>query len=373
MKKGGIVFVAGLSIIASAAACSSSHNSLVADAGTTTGSCSNPPVVEDANLKECSGCMSMQSCTSLAPVEACCTWMASPDVALARPTMPLHRYYASGSPDLTCLASAPAGGMQQTVTLTGYVWLFSSGVDSAGVKVEVFKETNPNTDGAIDPTPLNPGGYVTKMTDPAYPQDTTWSSKCPNGCQFRQYTISGIPTDTPLVIKTSDGNGMGMWATVYDYNIYFSSSSLQTPDGGGAPQAYYLATAAAATDLGVVAGTVGLSPDSSKGMLAGEVHDCNDVRLNGATVGTSVEVSGGIFYLTGNEGNPLPDQTAHTTSDLSLFGGINYPTGTPIRVTAVAKDPANAGKLLMLGTYVVQAYPGAVTALALRGRRPWQP
>ena len=54
------------------------------------------------------------------------------------------------------------------------------------VKVEVFKETNPNTNGAIDSAPLGSGPYITKMTDPAYPQDTTWSSKCPSGCQFRQ-------------------------------------------------------------------------------------------------------------------------------------------------------------------------------------------
>ena len=28
------------------------------------------------------------------------------------------------------------------VTLTGYVWLFSSGQDSAGIKVDVFTEPN---------------------------------------------------------------------------------------------------------------------------------------------------------------------------------------------------------------------------------------
>jgi hypothetical protein len=362
MNKGGIVFLSGLFLIASAA-CSSSSNSLVADAGTSTGSCSSPVQAEDSNLKQCAGCTAMQSCTPQAPVEACCTWTAVPDAPLARPAQPLHRYYQSGAPDLSCLASAPSAGTSQMVTLTGYVWLFASGLDSSGVKVEVFKENNPNTDGSIG---AMVGSYTTKMTDPAYPQDTTWSSKCPSGCQFRQYTIPNVPTETALIIKTSD-TGSGMWATLYDYNVFFASSAVSNG------MVTYDATAAAATDLGVVAGTVGLTPDSSKGMLAGEVHDCADVRVSGATVGTSVPPEGQVFYLTGNEGNPLPDQSAHATSDLSLFGGINYPTGTPIRVTAVARDPAASGKDLMLGTYVVQVYPGAVTALALRGRRPWQP
>jgi hypothetical protein len=212
------------------------------------------------------------------------------------------------------------------------------------------------------------------MTDAVDPIDTTWNTHgCPNGCSYRQYKIANVPTETPLVIKTSDATGSGMWATVYEYNIYFSNSSLVTPDGGGAADATYLATAASASDLGVAAGAVGISPNPSDGLLVGEVHDCGDVRLSGATVGVTVPPQGQLFYFTGDEGNPLPDQTVHVTEAMGMFGGFNFPTGGPVRVTAVGEDPASAGKFLMLGTYVVQMYPGAMTALSLRGRRPWQP
>jgi hypothetical protein len=257
------------------------------------------------------------------------------------------------------------------VTLTGYVWLFSSGVDSQGVKVDVYTENNPNTDGSVSSNPI--GSYTTTAADPPDPINTSWSSKCASGCSFRQYTIPSVPTETPLVIKTSDATGSGMWATVYEYNVYFSNSSLVTPDGGGVAEATYLATATATVDLGVVAGVVGLSFNASDGLLIGEVHDCNDVRLSDATVGVTVPPQGQLFYFTSDEGNPLPDQQAHDTEALGMFGGINFPAGVPVRVTAMGNDPANAGRFLMLGTYVVRAYPGAVTAISLRGRRPWQP
>jgi len=258
------------------------------------------------------------------------------------------------------------------VTLTGYVRIFSSGTDSAGVKVQVFTENNPKTpDGSFDAT--NPlGSYTTSMTDASDPIDTTWDTHgCPNGCSYRQYTIPNVPTETPLVIRTSDATGSGMWGTIYEYNVYFPNASLTAADGG-APGATYDATAVAADDPGVVAGSVGQAPDATRGMLAGEVHDCGDVRLAGATVGTTVPPQGPLYYSTSDEGNPLLDQTARVTSELSLFAGINLPTGQPIRVTAIGDDPAASGKFLMLGTYVVQMYPGALTTLSLRGRRPWQ-
>jgi hypothetical protein len=148
----------------------------------------------------------------------------------------------------------------------------------------------------------------------------------------------------------------------------------------GVPTVTYDATAVAGPDLSTVAGTVGQTIESNMGLLAGEVHDCSDLRLGGATVGTTVTTATQVLYFTSDEGNPLPTQAASDTSDLSLFGALNLPTGQPIRVTATGQCPATApmsvcspGNNVMLGTYVVQVYPGAVTAISLRGRRPWQP
>jgi hypothetical protein len=369
MTKGVAVLLSGLTVIA-AVACSSS-NSVPYDAGTI----STSTVVQDMDLKTCSGCSA--TCGGSLPLDACCTCVGEPANTLVRST-DLHRYSApagaSPTPDLSCLGTPAPLGTPKMVTLTGYVWLFSSGVDSQGVKVDIYTENNPNTDGTISASPI--GSYTTSMSDPADPTPTSWDSQCPSGCSYRQYKIANIPTETPLVIKTSDASGQGLWATVYDYNIYFPNSDV---DGGSTPTVSYDATAAASTDPGTVALTLGHTIDGADGLLAGEVHDCGDDRLSGATVGTSAAPSSYTFtYFTSDESDPTPDQTATSTSNLGLFGGVNIPVGMPLRVTAVGTCPAGqstckAGSPVMLGTYVVQLYAGAVTALSIRGRRPWQP
>src|SRR5206468_2523742 len=121
---------------------------------------------------------------------------------------------------------------------------------------------------------------------------------------------------------------------------------------------------------GVVAATVGATIKAGKGLIAGEVHDCGDVRLSGAMVDSDQPHDSQMFYFTDNESDPLPDlNNKNGTSRLGLFGAINFPTGTPIRLSAIGKYN---GKDVLLGTYVVQTYAGAVTAMSFRGRRPSQ-
>jgi hypothetical protein len=378
MNKGGIVFLASIGFLA-ASACSSGSHTPVGDAGGPTATCGSTLTVEDESEKDCTTCTTGGTCSTQTPIKACCTYAGQPTTPLVRTTGE-HRFSApsgaSGTPDLSCLSSPGTLGTPQTVTLTGYVWLFDTGSDSAGVQVQVFAENHPDTpDGTFSSTPL--GTYTTKSTDPADPVDTTWNSNCPNGCSYRQYTISGIPTETPLVIETSDATGGATWATLYDYNIYFPNMAVENE--GGTPTVHYDATAASSGDPNTVAGSLGYTVTS--GVIAGEVHDCwtdpdgyvAGIRVSGATVGSSVLPEGNqIFYSNSSESSPLLVQSATSTTPLGLYGGVNYPTGVPIRITAVGEDPANPGKFLMLGTYVVQTFPSAVTALSLRGRRPWQ-
>ncbi|HEY3822875.1 MAG TPA: hypothetical protein VGL81_37175 [Polyangiaceae bacterium] len=368
------LFVGALGIVASAA-CSSTGVPESSDGGASA-SCANAPTVEDVTPptgpQQCATCSPSSTCTSSEPLDACCNWVAEPHDALAD-GINLHRYSttnASATPDLSCLAQAGTLGTPQMVTLTGYVWLFSSGVDSQGVNVAVYTENTPTTpDGSISSAPISMP-YTTSMSDPIDPTEagtlSEWNTKCPNGCSYRQYTIQNVPTETPLVIVTSDG-GSNQWATLYDYNIYFKNSDVQ----GG--MVSYNATAVAGPDLSTVTGTLGLTLQNGMGLLAGEVHDCSDIRLFGATVETTGSHEGPLVYFTEDESDPLPTYEAHDTSHLGLFGAINMQPGMPIRVSAVGEDPANAGQFLMLGTYVVQVYTGAVTAVSLRGRRPWQP
>ncbi|MGH7330767.1 MAG: hypothetical protein ACREJX_20650, partial [Polyangiaceae bacterium] len=193
-----------------------------------------------------------------------------------------------------------------------------------------------------------------------------------------------VPTEKPLVIKTSDAVGAGQWSDLYDYNIYISNGAVVTaspvPSTGitGFPAsgsfAEYDASSVAATDVNTVASAAGgLTVKSGDGVLAGEVHDCGDVRVSGATVETDAAHDGPLFYFNTNESDPTPDQSRGPqglgTSNLGLFGALNLATGTPIHVSAVGKS---GGQNVLLGYYTVQVYANAVTALSFRGRRPWQ-
>jgi hypothetical protein len=358
-----------------ATACSSSKSTVTAGDGGTGATCAAPVTVASAEF--CSTCTfastaSPATCNNNRPMNACCAWVQEPKQEAQR-GVGLH-YFGSPdgttTPNLDCLANPVAQGTPKTVTLKGFVKLFSSGNDSAGVKIEIYKGTN--ADGSLGD--LVGTAFTTTSDDakdaPQMPLPT-WSSKCPtDGCKLRSYTYEGVPTETPLIVRTSDATGTGnTWSDLYDYNIYIPNSAVD-----GSNVAPYDPSAVAATDVNTVASAAGgftVKPD--KGVLAGEVHDCGDVRLSGAMVDTDLPHEGEMFYFNDVESDPLPDKTRAPqglgTSKLGLFGALNIQTGTPMKISAVIKS---GGKDVLLGTYTVQLFPGAITALSFRGRRPWQ-
>ena len=302
-------------------------------------------------------------CINSHPIAACCAWVEQPQAPLALAPSALHY---NGAPagdttvDLSCITTPPVQGTPQMVTLNGFVKVFlGQDSDSAGVKIEILNET-PAGSGT-----LGASVGTTTTTTTSMSQLNTWLQNCPTGgCTERAYTIANVPTETALVIHTSDALGAGAWADFYEYNIYFPNSAVT------AGAVTYNTTGVGTTDIATVTATVGYSPLANKGLLAGEVHDCSDVRLSNAMVNTDYRPEGDIFYFGSDETDPLPDTQAVGTSDLGLFGAINYTVGVPIHISAVGT--VNGTQQQLIGAYTVQVYPGAVTGLALRGRRPYQ-
>jgi hypothetical protein len=287
-----------------------------------------PKVEKDSFCESCQMSPTAQpsSCKAPRTVNACCAWVTPPSRTLER-SVGLHRYSGTDPTiQLSCLDEPGAVGTPSTVTLKGFVRLFSSGSDSAGVKIEIFKENDNGSLGEAVGTPV-----ITSGDDDVNVKKEDWLEKCPEGgCTFRGYTYPGVPTETRLIIKTSDASGSSQWAALYDYNNFFP-------------------TAAA----------------------SGEVHDCGDIRLAGATVDIDTAHEGDMFYFGENEADPLPDKTRSSagTSRIGLFGTLNVTTGVPIRISAIGNYN---GQTVLLGTHTVQTFKGSVTALRLRGRRPWQ-
>lgn len=355
-----------------AAACSSSNTTPGGSSGSSSGGagCDNP--IDLAKDEYCATCtMSATAtpaeCRPPRTVNACCTWVQAPEAQVAR-GVGLHRY-STDDPNvqLGCLDDPEPAGTPKTITLRGHVRLFSAGNDSAGVKIEIFREGDNGALGEKIGTE-----FVTTAGDESLAKKEDWLEKCPEtGCIYRPYTYAGVPTETRLVIKTSDAAGGDQWAALYDYDVWFSNSQVTT-DAQLGEVIDYEPSAVAATDINTVASAAGgFTVKNDKGLLAGEVHDCADIRLSGATVDIDAAHEGEMFYFGENESNPLPDKSrgARGTSRLGLFGTLNVTTGVPIRVSAIGKV---GDQTVLLGSSVVQTFPRSVTSLRFRGRRPWQ-
>jgi len=359
------------SFVLAVVACSSENTAPLAggDGGTGSSTCEGAPTLGKADYcKSCTMASNATPNTCRAPrtVNACCTFVEPPSQELARGTGLVRNSSTDPTLDLGCLDAPAAQGAPKNVTLKGFVRVFSSGGDSANVKIEIFKEGPNGTLGDLVGTPVTTSSDNAK--NPPQEPKPDYLKKCPDGgCTFRAYAYAGVPTETPLIVKTSDASGGSQWAALYDYNIYFANSVVKAGD-----EVAYEPAAVAATDINTVASAAGgFTVKQDKGLLAGEVHDCGDVRVSGATVDTDAAHEGDMFYFGENEADPLPDKSRRSlgTSKLGLFGTLNLPTGTPIRVSALGK---RNGETILLGTYTVQTFPGSVTALSFRGRRPWQ-
>ena len=112
---------------------------------------------------------------------------------------------------------------------------------------------------------------------------------------------------------------------------------------------------------------IGQPITTGHGAIAGEVHDCGDVRLTNAVADVDVQKRA-LTYFTSDEDNPLPDLGAFGTSKLGLYGAIDVVPGP---ATVAAAGLLN-GQLVSLGQHRVYVYPDTVTSLTFRGLRPTQ-
>jgi hypothetical protein len=111
---------------------------------------------------------------------------------------------------------------------------------------------------------------------------------------------------------------------------------------------------------------------AGRGALAGEVHDCDDVRLANATVESSPRRAwdGPVVYFSENDTNPLPDLSREQrgTSLLGTYALLDVEPGA-VRVSAVGYS---SGQVVHLGSYRARIFPDSVTLVTFRGMRPWQ-
>jgi hypothetical protein len=277
-----------------------------------------------------------------------------------------------GPVDLSCFDKAtwPKADSSQTVEITGYVRNFSNGCDVVGTQIEIFPVKR--TGGADD------GTLGARIGDPVIIADQPCSDATPDVCQlvvvdgkcdssnprrWRKFSYKGVPSETELVIKTGPSASASGYTTLYDYNIYVKDSDIKNG------QWEHDVRAIIQSDYTLIPTVAfGSTIASGNGAIAGEVHDCGEVRVSGAIVNVSARHSVPVGYFTENENAPLPDANKNSTSSLGLYAAYDLAPG-PARISAVGTV---GGKVVSLGYYDVQVFPNAITAMTFRGLRPFQ-
>jgi hypothetical protein len=297
-----------------------------------------------------------------------CTLVAAADknqvcgVPLRNPTADLKRsatvkeFGGAGPAKLDCFT--PAGyppkadpASTKTVQMSGTVKIFANGCESKLVKIEVFEVGADGALGAPAGTALTTASECSSNGVASDHKDCDKRYEC-------NYIYAGVPTEKELVIRTSGTN----WSQFYDYNIFIPNAEVMNGEWK------HDLRALASDDYNAIAqAAIGGPITAGNGAVAGEVHDCGDVRLQNAIVAID-QPKKILTYFTSDEADPLPDLTADGTSSLGIYAALDVAPG-PVTVAAVGNV---AGKLTTLGHYRAQVFPNAVTIVTFRGVEPFQ-
>ncbi len=330
------------------------------------GDCSNLCTV--VNSEFCAAQATTNDCSSTsADIDVCgVSIKAPPSDAGTGTVLELKRsanvdeYSGSGAPDLSCYfsdgyPSPPKTAESKLVTVNGIAKIFSHGCMSKDLTIEIHTVKRGGSEDGM-PGPLVGEAVITKKNCEA-----TGVAEENEDCGTRyecKYSYPNVPTETELLIIT-DG---AIWAPIYEYGLFI-------PNSEAADDTYEKDVRALAQDDYQVIAQVAMGKNITPGhgAVAGEVHDCGDVRLINAVVDVNVEKFI-TTYFTDNEENPLPDLSAKATSTLGLYSSLDIEPGPVLVGAAGVVD----GKLVGVGHFALRAFPDAVTSFTFRGLRPFQ-
>ncbi len=316
---------------------------------------------------------------------------------------------ATLTPNLACIGQpVTPPSNPPTVTLTGFVDVFSSGGnDVDGVTVQVYRQSDVADNADLDSiTPVaqttlsidqqmvddgqvracfantddiaNEQMECPQPTDDCNPpcQDSLdgnefcYQAQCYDRLRYEvRYRVENVPTYEFLVVRTMGPGGVSdpKWGVMVHYNLYF-----QTTDDNYDEQTNTYERKAdliSRQDWLQIPTVMGLPNGVSpgKGAVAGEVHDCDGIRLSGAQV-YLYPVSQYLSYFNGNPVDTLPllTQFSHGTNRLGLFAAMNVDPG-PVHVEAWG-DVNNESTLL--GELDVQVFPDSVTIVSINDGMP---
>jgi hypothetical protein len=328
---------------------------------------------------------------------------------------------ATPAPNLGCLTSAPPMRPDKpaTLTLTGFVHVFSSGPDSRNLSVAVYDAAL--LAGGADPSTVTPMATTVVMLDPtmmrACDADARYGCSIPSatGCTLpvcndglngrpndrkycrvvsggaggtecsdrlrweARYSFDNIPTNKQLVLRTTGPGGAAdnLWATLYTWNVFLGTgdrkcASIEDNECLSATDPKYQlnVSALSQSDYVAIPQASGLSSGISPGRaaVAGEVHDCDNVRVANVAVGL-LPLPDRFTFFNGDPIKTLPDSgRAYGTDRLGLYAAFNTKPGK-LTVQAAGITVAG-GELTSFGAFEAYAYPDTVAVVNINGGRP---
>ena len=298
--------------------------------------------------------------------------VALPDVDAALAT--------GGTPDLGCIGTPRIVGASTPVTLEGCIDVFGVGNDAkSGTEVAVFAaDVDPSTG-----TPLATGTVAVRNQASGLACDGA-DANAPACLAFDcgskgYYRLSStVPTHQPLIMRIKHPTDTTVIDT-YLYGLVFFNEEATAGAVNYAAAMIFRSTWDSIPTLGgrQITGGQDVTDGVGRAVVAGEIHDCNDVIVEGASVGIAgIDSTMSIAYFDGDPDDPKPDLRRITTANDGLYVLLNVPTDVGANehtIVAGLREPGCVGDectCLSAGDRTVKTFADSVTIVTLRGDFP---
>lgn len=294
--------------------------------------------------------------------------------------------------DRACIGAPDALPQSTAVRLRGCIDVFGLGGDAkAGILVDIFSDGADPRNDAPDVGSVEIG-VASQASDLACNGADAGHPAClavgELDCDKQgAYVMEDVPLHVPLTMKVHKP-GDGIVIDTYTFGVVFGYGDAVVRELDGVPTVDYSANLiyrstydSIPTLAGrIVEGQQTIGDGIGRGVIAGEVHDCQDKVVQGATVSTNqADASTKVTYFDGDVEDPSPDLRRSSTNTDGLYVILNAATaeGTNEHVVAAAMiDPScadaadDACQCVSLSSRTVKAYPDSVSIVTLRGDLP---
>lgn len=310
------------------------------------------------------------------------------DISIAKPDALAVRA-DGGALELACMGEPEVLGQSTSVRLQGCIDVFGlGGRAEPGIRVEIFSaDKDPKSDAP------DIGSTTIGVTTMAPGLDCAGADAGSAPCLALEctkegaYVMENVPVHVPLIMKAYLPGDNSVIET-YTFGVVFGAGDARVVDVAGVPTVKYSANVIYRSTYDTIPTLAGRQVEGQqfigdglgRGVIAGEIHDCADKVVQGATVTTSqADASTKITYFNGNVDDPKPDLRRSSTGADGLYVVLNASTdaGTNAHVVSAAiLDPSctdasdETCQCVSMSSRAVKVYPDSVSIVTLRGDLP---